>query len=885
MYEGKSISHYEVLDKLGGGGMGVVYKARDTRLNRLVALKFLPPHLSTEEEAKQRFVQEAQAASALDHPNICTVYEIGETDDHQMFIAMAHYDGETLKGRLRAAQSGERPLAPLTAVEIALAIAQGLSVAHARGIVHRDIKPANVMVTSAGLVKILDFGLAKLSGSLDLTKSGSTLGTAPYMAPEQVRGETLDARTDLWSLGVVLYEMLAGRHPYTGDYEQAIAYAILNENPPPIEGIDPEVATIVDRLLTKEPGARYQSADDVIRDLKQYAGSGSHVTVVTPEAPSANPGQMRRLMIAFAAVAALALTALVVSLFRSGDSPQRDGVVAATAEDRIMVAVLPFKNLGPAEDEYFAAGITEEIISRLAKIEGLGVISRTSAFKYQDTDKSIREIADELGVEYVLEGSVRWSRGQDVSKVRITPTFIQAADDTPLWSDTYDESLNDIFSVQSSIARRVVSQLELAARPETFETEAPTSNLEAYQAYLKGMETSAYLGPADVEFRASAVDAFDQAVRLDPFFAEAWAKLSIAHAEMFHFGDDPSPERAALARRAVDRALELKPDLPEALYAEGNYYYQVEKNFDAALQSYARAAGGLPNSAEIPYGMALVHRRQGRVEEAIAELQLARKLDPRKPIVSRVLGTTLSYLGHCEEAQAAFEYQERISDDPFDARAQLVSLKMDCEGDVETPIEFYLENITRSEDVAGARAFFPLVGGFTDVALEEFASSPHDILSGQWYIVPREIGLAWTYDMMGETERADDYYRRSLSVLNDRYGDSQDPRVLMALAWAYAGLDNASAALPLVENAMALLPENDLLTYKQYLFSKILVYNYLRERDELITLIDELLTRPSNWSASRFQVSPEFDWLRGDPAFEALQQEHAPATGAPSSTG
>jgi serine/threonine protein kinase/Flp pilus assembly protein TadD len=855
--------------------MGIVYAARDRRLNRLVALKFLPPHLSSEEEAKQRFVQEAQAASALDHPNICTVYEIGETEEGQMYIAMAHYGGETLKARLQAAKSGERPLDQSKTAEIALGMVQGLAAAHKRGIIHRDIKPANVMVTETGLVKVLDFGLAKLSDSLDLTKSGSTLGTAPYMAPEQVRGESLDARTDLWSLGVVMYEMLTGAQPFVGDYEQAIAYGILNEAPEPIQGIDPALTTIVDRLLQKDPADRHQSAEEVVADLKRYTLSGSSATATAQALPNTSPRQTRRIIVAFSAVTLVAIAALAISLLRTGETGRSDPRSSGVTPDRVMVAVLPFKNLGPAEDEYFAAGITEEIISRLAKIEGLGVISRTSAFKYQETDKSIGEIASELGVEYVLEGSVRWSRGENVSKVRITPTFIQAVDDTPLWSDTYDESLDDIFSVQSSIAQRVVGQLELAARPETFEMEAPTANLEAYQFYLKGLEYSAYLGSADVEFRARTVDAFEQTVRLDPFFAEAWAQLSIAHAEMVHFRDDPSSERAALSRQAVDRALELHPDLPEALKAEGNYYYQVEKNFDQALRSYAAAAGGLPNSADIPYAMALVHRRQSRFEEAIVELELARKLDPRQPLIAMVLGVTLSYLGRCEDARQAFEYQKSISEDPIGARSELVSLDYQCHGKAAAWVDFVFENISREEDIAGLRAYSALISGFPERALEEFELSPHQEAVGQWYLLPKTTGKAWVYEATGRRDLAKTHFREALSILETNYGtESTDPRVLTSFAFAYAGLGDAARAITFVDTAFDLLPEDDFLTYKQFLFAKVLVYNSLRDKEQLILLVDELLTRPSSWSVTRFQISPEFDWIRGDPEFDALIVKH-----------
>jgi len=355
---GKTVSHYKILEKLGQGGMGVVYKAEDTRLDRPVALKFLPPHLTCNPEAKQRFIHEAKAASALQHNSICTVHDIDDTPEGELFIVMDYYEGETLQHRIE-----QGSLKITEAVDLALQVAQGLSEAHKRGIIHRDIKPANILVTRSGVVKILDFGLAKLSGRTMLTRSGSTLGTAAYMSPEQARGDVVDHRTDIWALGVVLYEMIAGQRPFRSDHEQALVYLIMNEEPESLLKICPEatgLAQIVSQALVKNPADRYQSMERFREDLVSVAG---------------------------------------------GLRPLKAGVRLAS----VKLAVLPLVNLtGNPEQEYLSDGLTQEMIARLGRIDpqSLSVIARTSVMRYKKTDTPIDQIGRELQVDYVLEGSV-----------------------------------------------------------------------------------------------------------------------------------------------------------------------------------------------------------------------------------------------------------------------------------------------------------------------------------------------------------------------------------------------------------------------------------------------------------------------------------------------
>lgn len=579
---GQTISHYKVLSKLGEGGMGVVYKAQDLKLDRSVALKFLPPELTRDPEAKQRFVREAKAASALQHNNICVVYDIDQTNDGQMFISMEFLEGETLKKKI---ENGRLKIEEC--LNIATQIALGLARAHEHGIVHRDIKPANIMVTRDGHVKIVDFGLAKLSGRTMLTRAGSTVGTIAYMSPEQTRGEAIDQRTDIWSLGAVLYEMIAGRSPFKGDFEHAVIYAILNEDPEPLStcraNVPLELEQIVVKSLEKKPDDRYQNLVDILDDLRAV-GKG------------------------------IEWSSLVGRLSRPQAIPS--------------IAVLPFADMSAEKDqEYFCDGMADELINALSHIRELHVVARTSAFAFKGTPMDIRAIGKKLNVQAVLEGSIRKAG----NTLRITAQLISVADGYHLWSERYDRDMTEIFAIQDEISAAIVDNLKvqlLAGERAALQRRA-TSDPDAYNLYLKGLY---FVARPSVESYGKALDFFKATIEKDSSFAPAYAGMASVFVGLGVMNLAPPIEMWPRAKAAINKALLLDENLPEAHAAAASLAFWYEWDWDAAGRSFDRVLSIHPGDAMShgTRGWFCLNRR--RFDEAILETKRALELDPLMPL-------------------------------------------------------------------------------------------------------------------------------------------------------------------------------------------------------------------------------------------------------------
>jgi serine/threonine protein kinase/tetratricopeptide (TPR) repeat protein len=612
---------YKIIEKLGEGGMGVVYKAKDTRLDRTVALKFLPPELTRDKEAKQRFVQEAQAAAALEHPNICTIYETDEADG-RTFIAMSYIEGQSLKDKL-----SEGPLDIDEAKDIAKQVAEGLREAHEKGIIHRDIKPANIMLTEKGQAKITDFGLAKLSWGADLTKPATIMGTIAYMSPEQAKGEKVDHRTDIWSLGAMLYEMLSGERPFQKAQEQALIYAILNDKPTPLSllrsDIPSHIEQVIEKALEKKADERFQNIQELIQDLK--------LSISSPKTEKS-------------------------------------------------IVVLPFEDMSPNKDnEYFSDGLTEEIISDLSLIHDLLVISRSSAMTYKGTKKKIKEVGQEFNVQYVLEGSVR-KAGKNL---RITAQLIDAVNDTHIWANKYSGTLDDIFDIQEKVSRSIVDALTMKLSPQEDRKlgKRPIKNIQAYECYLRARQdiytfTKEGLDRA-VRYLQDGLKIIGENGHIYAGLGYAYAQyvnIGLEHEEYLNIAKDYANKALALDPESLGayvvlgiidvfcgkpkkvihyfkKALAIFPDDPDALFWLTSLWTNLGKPKEAR-QTYTRLLKVDPLNLLAFCGWFLDVMADGKLDLPVEYLTQWSRRAPQLPVAQFMTALFLTYCNHLKEASA-----------------------------------------------------------------------------------------------------------------------------------------------------------------------------------------------------------------------------------------
>ena len=664
---GQTISHFQILDKLGGGAMGAVYKAKDVKLDRFVALKFIHPHISTDEESRKRIIREAKSASALQHTNICAIHEIDESIDGQPFISMELYKGETLKKKLE-----QGPLKIDEAIDISYQVAQGLKSAHAKGIIHRDIKPANIFITNDGVVKILDFGLSRNENQTQITQIGSIIGTIAYMSPEQTRGKDIDHSSDIWSLGVILYEMITGERPFMGDYDQAIIYSILNEEPEPLlsnlPSMQKSLENIIYNLLEKDKNNRYQSINDVIQDLEK--------------APT-------------------------------NDIKRKGG--------KKSILVLPFENKSiDSEYELFCDGLAEEVINDLSHIEELRIISRNSAMAYKGTKKETKEIAREVNVQYILEGSVL----KTGDNLHVTARLIDTFSDTQVWSDKYSGTLEDIFDIPEYLSRSVVNTLKLKLSPkeEIQIAERPIENVHAYECYLKarqemwkwtedGLERATILiqnglkiiGENELFYIAQGiinVQYINFALKNDTSYLD---KADECVRKVFEL--NPKSTRGHFLKGLIELwrpnikeavkemkiAITLDPNDSEALSLLG-YWYSILGKESAAILLFKKALEIDPLNPIIYGFKSCSQLYNGRFEDAYETWNITLRMVPEHPLGRAGKSFLLAYLNRMDEA---FEnIDKHYKDTPESVWAQLgLFLKFALQGEKDKALEIVTEEL------------------------------------------------------------------------------------------------------------------------------------------------------------------------------------------------
>jgi eukaryotic-like serine/threonine-protein kinase len=873
---------YLIEREIGRGAAAVMSLAQDLRHGRRVALKVLHSELGAA-LGVERFLREIRTQARLQHPHVLPLFDSGSAAG-RLFCSMAYVEGGSLRDLLR--REGQLPVE--TVARLVTEVSSALTYAHALGVIHRDIKPENIMVSADGHALLTDFGIAYAiedgahGGAKRITESGVTLGTPAYMSPEQSVGdEAVDSRSDIYSLAVVVYEMLAGRPPFTGPNPRAIMARRLVQPPPSLAVVRPDlpppVEPAITRALARQPADRFDTAADFAVTLCGRAEEPPLEPEPQPPPPTRRP--WRR----YVAAAALALP-LAVGAVVGARRSLRDGGLLPPPGQRMLV-VLPFRNLGDSADRYFADGLTEELTSRLASLGALRVISRTSAEQYRESSRPLKEIGQELGVGYVLEGSVHLDRrAGSTDRVRVRPRLISVANDSQLWSEPYEVELTEVFRVQTDIAERVSRALDLALRAPEREALAAVGTRDpiAHDFFLRGND---YLGRSNQHADlASAASLFAQAVKADPKFAAAWAKLARCHTQIHWHYYDRTAARLALAKAALDSAVRLAPDLPETHIAQGFYRYWGFLDYTGAIREFEAALRQQPSNSDLLHAIALVERRRGRWEESLSRFVEALRYDPQSGQRSFDVGDDYLALHMFPEADHYLERAMTLSPDWSNPYIYRAWLQVVWRGDLARGRELMAQGLSRIEPgrfapglqtgdrvsaslVTADSAFWPMLDG---LSLATFAGDTvrYHLLEAETAAFRRAAAAERAH---GDSARA--LLERRLRSLPD------DAKMLASLALAYMHQGRHADAIRAGERAAKLLPvESDAVSGPFILAYLARVYASAGRYDQATAVIERLMKTASWITPAELRADPIWDSLRRFPRFQRLAGIGIPVT-------
>ncbi len=883
---GQTIGHYRIEQRIGAGGMGEVYLASDMNVDRCAALKVLPAHLTDDAERLRRFEREARAIAGLNHPNIMTIYEVGSADSTR-YIASELIQGETLHERLAC---GGMELHE--AIEIALQVTSALAAAHSAGVVHRDIKPQNIMLRPDGYVKVLDFGIAKLAErevpptvpedeaiKLVETNVGSILGTVSYMSPEQARGAPVDKRTDIWSLGVVVYEMTTGHALFSGDTPKEVMSSIVEKEPPPLEHVPPELQQILTTALRKNAQERFQSANEMLAALKQLRHK-LELAAELEQSAGRDPllRWIRSPVAAGAALLALALAGAIAfySLRNSPTTPISDK----------SVAVLPFENLSDNKaNSYFADGMQDEILNDLAKVADLKVVSRTSVMPYESgAARNLREIGQQLGVGHVVEGSVERSG----THMRISAQLINARSDHQVWGQTYDRELSDIFAIQSEIAKTIADQLQAKLSPDEKKAieRAPTSNLAAFDFYMraKNLQLGTTIRSTEKTDLLNVVDLLNQAVAGDAAFFDAYCQLAYAHDILYFSGYDHTPARVALAEAAVHTAFRLRPEAGEAHLARARNLYYGYLEYDGALAELEAARQSLPNNARLLELMGYILRREGRWNESTGNLERAIELDPRNVFMLQQIALSYNYLRRYADEKLMLERVLAIVPNDTETQAARAWMEFDSHADTR-PLHQMIDSVRTTNP-----ALLPTIGDawLVSTLAERDSDAATNVLKAFGENKPHlssdnvPLTRLFVEGLIARMTKDDAKARSAFTAARTEQEKAVQAQpnfgpALCILGLIDAGLGRKEEALREGQHAVELLSvEKDSLNGAALIKYLAIIAAWVGDKDLAYEELATAIRYPGCLSYGHLKLLPFWDPLRGDPRFEKIVASLAP---------